>query len=318
MSDYHTKKTLRMATAKCKKANCAWRRKVMKYVRQLRGKLAKKDWKRLGGLLGLRAYKGPIRASDLAATKAFGLVCIDVVHSHWLAVKSLQWVHITLLADEFHVSERLPALALKRLKGKAYKEIQDLGLDALIWIDVDPLPNHPQQGKGGTFLFHVHVLGFADKGFDVDAARAKLKKSRSWSCSLGGDPTTLVEISRTMGTAAWWAQYGSKPPHKAKNRVAPLDGPVKLWWTTKGYRPQIAMRLTEGLSQIAIMDTLSGVGEGKDLREDIRRRLMKWHRGRWPDQKPVSDFNVRAFFRRAWRVTRVLGYKCWRIVGSSV
>ena len=290
----------------------------MQYVEPMRGKLRKKDWKRLESLLGLRAYSGKIRASDLKATEMFGLIGIDVVHSYWEAAKDVQWVHITLLADEFQLSERSPALALKRLKGKAYKEIQDLGLNALIWLDVDPLPNHPQGGKGGTFLFHVHALGFTDKEIDIDAARAKLERSRSWSCCLEADPTNLKQLRRKKGTAGWWARYGAKPPAKAKNRRVQADGSVKLWWTSKGYRPQIAMRLVEGLSQMALMDTLSGVGEGKDLREDIRRKLMEWHRGRRPDQKRVKVFNVRSFFKRLWRVTRVKAYECWRIVGASV
>lgn len=248
----------------------------------------------------------------------FGLIAIDVVHSYWKAAKDVQWVHITLLADEFQLSDRSPALALKRLKGKAYKEIQELGLNALFWLDVDPLPNHPQGGKGGTFLFHVHALGFTDKDFDIDAARARLEKSRSWSCCLEADPTSLVDLRRKMGTVGWWAQYAAKPPAKAKNRVVLADGSVKLRWTNKGYRSQIAMRLIEGLSQMALMDTLSGVGEGKDLREDIRRKLMEWHRGRWPDQKRIKSFGLRPFFKRLWHVTRVKTYKCWRIVGASV
>lgn len=318
MSDYHKKKTLKMTIARCKKANRAWRKKVLQYAKPLQGKLGKTDWKRLEALLGLRAYSGPIRASDLDATRKFGLLAADVVHSYWSAAKNLRWFHITLLADEFQLMKRSPTLLLKRLKGKAYKEIQDLSLNALFWLDVDPLPNHPQGGKGGTFLFHVHALCFTEKDdFDIDKARKKLEGSRSWSCCLDAKPTDLKDLSE-KGTAAWWAQYGAKPPSKAKNVIAQADGSIKLHWTLKGYRPQIAMRLLEGLSQIALMDTLSAVGEGKDLREEIRRKLMEWHRGRWSDQKPVKRFDVRSFFKRLWLTTRVKKYKSWRIVGASI
>jgi type I restriction enzyme R subunit len=106
---------------------------------------------------------------------------------------------VTLLADEFHLSERAPAFALRRLKGKAYKQLQALGLHGLIWIDEDPLPNFPQGGQGGTFLFHVHALCFAETDFDADWARERLKASRSWSCSLGAPPTSLVEVTPRMG-----------------------------------------------------------------------------------------------------------------------
>lgn len=79
-------------------------------------KITRTDRKRLKSILGLRSYGGPILASDLKATRKFGLFCIDVVHTYSLAVPNLKWFHVTLFDDGFHVSEREPALALKQLK----------------------------------------------------------------------------------------------------------------------------------------------------------------------------------------------------------
>jgi hypothetical protein len=315
---YHKKKTLKDALERCKASNAKWRQRVLEYARPLLTKLSRKDRKLLQALLGLRAYSGPIRASDLHATRKFGLICADVVHSYARAVPNLRWFHITLFADEFRLSERRPALALKRLKGKAYKEVQELGLNGLLWIDIDPLPNYPQGGKGGTFMFHVHALAFTDRDFDLAAARQKLKKSRSWSCDLKAEPTDITEITPRMGTPAWWAGYGAKPPYRAKRRKLRPDGTARLRWTDTGYRPQIAMRLAEGLAQLALLDTLFAVGEGKELREDIRRDLTAWHRRRWSDQRRLHLRRPSRFFKRMWAATRARRYKKWRIVGATV
>ncbi|MCY7281493.1 MAG: hypothetical protein LH610_11490 [Sphingomonas bacterium] len=79
-------------------------------------------------LMGERPYSGAIKASDIAAARKLSVEFVNVVHTFQKAVPGLEWFYITLLADEFVVSERDPALALKRLKGKADKELRDLGL----------------------------------------------------------------------------------------------------------------------------------------------------------------------------------------------
>jgi hypothetical protein len=313
---YHKRKTLADTKNRWNETNDKWRTKVIDYARPLLSALESKDRKLLRGLLGLKAYAGAIRASDLAATRRFGLICIDVVHSYWLAASKLRWFHITLLDAESHISERRPALALKRLKAKAYKEVQELGLNGLGWIDVDPVPNYSQGGEGGTLLFHVHFLGFTDRDFNVAAARAKLAQSRSWSSDLKADPTDITEITPRMGTPAWWAYYGPKPPYRGKRRILSEDGTTKLKQCE--YRPQLAMRMFEGFAQMARMDLFFGVGEGKDLREQVRRSLMAWHRKRWSDQRPIEVPLLVPFFRRLWGCTRVKRYKRWRLVGVTV
>lgn len=315
---YHKTKTLHDAHVRCRSVNAKWRSKLTAYLTPLFSVLKRADCNRLEALLGLQAYGGPIRASDLAARRQFGLLCANVVHAYSVAVPSLRWFHITLLDDELHTAERAPGLALKRVKAKAYKELQELGLNAVAWIDVDPLPNYPQEGKGGTFMFHVHAIGFTDQHFDVAEKRGELKQSRRWSCVSGVPPTTISEITRSKGTPGWWAQYDAKPPYRAKSRRELTDGRVELRWTEKNYRGQLAMRLTEGLAQIAMFDTFFAVGEGKDLREEVRKRLMKWHRKRWPDRRPTELGDLALLFQRLWAARRVRSYQPWSIIGASV
>ena len=71
---YHKTKTLPCAIVRCKQVNAEWRSKVLDYVRPLKVKLGLADRRALQGLLGLRAYGGPILASDLSARRKFGLV----------------------------------------------------------------------------------------------------------------------------------------------------------------------------------------------------------------------------------------------------
>jgi hypothetical protein len=316
---YHKTKTLADALARCSETNAAWRTKLLSYIEPLLPQLRPADRRLLKAILGLRAYAGPIRASDLAARKQFGLICAKLIDAYAATVPGLRWFHITLLADEAQTLERKPGLALKRLKAKAYKELQKLDLEGLLWIDVDALSNYPQGGEGGTFLFHVHAVAFTDKQFDLAAARQVLKRSRAWSCSMGAVPTTITEITERLGTPGWWAQYDAKPPYRAKSRRLLTDGSVELRWTKKNYRGHVALRLTEGQAQIALFDTFFAIGEGKDLREDIRKRMAAWHRTRWPDQRRPNLGDISSLFQRLWQSSNVRSYtSAWSIIGASV
>lgn len=96
------------------------------------------------------------------------------------------------------------------------------------------------------------------------------------------------------------------------------DGTVRLMSTEKGYRPNVALRLLEGLSQLALRDRFFAVGEAKELREDVMRRLTRWHLSRWPGLKVVKDFKVAAFWRRLWKKSRTKDYQPWSIIGSTL
>lgn len=317
MEALNLRKTRAYAINKTKEWNSTWRRMLKEYAAGR--SRTKADRRRLEALMGLRAYSGPIRASDIPAALQFSLECVDVVHAYQKAVPDLRWFHITLLANEFVVSERDPSFALKRLKGKADKQLRELALDGLAFIDVNALPNYPGKGGGGSFLFHVHVVAFTDHhDFEFRRARKALQSSRSWSSKLGGKPTHIREITDVMGEACWWAAYDSKAPHEAKNFVEAEDGSVKLMSTQKGYRPNVAMRLEEGFSHLALRDRVFSVGDAKELRDDIMRRLARWHRRRWQDQKPVKDFDVKAFWKRWWKRSRTKDYQPWEIIGSTL
>lgn len=317
MPSYNRRKTRADAVKKYKHAHRIWASKLKKHF--AKRKLPKCGKRRLQALLGLRPYSGPIRASDLAAARRLSREYVKVICAFRKVVPHNRWFHITLLADEFVVGERDPCLLIRRLKGKADKQMRALNLNAIVRIDVNPLPNHPRMGRGGSFLFHVHCLCFTDQPFDVKKARSSMASSRSWSCKLGAKPTHIVEIKPDMGDPCWWAAYDSKAAHEAKNLVVSKDdGAVKLMSTEQGYRPNLAMRLAEGLSQMALRDTMFSVGEAKDLREEVMRRVMRWHRKRWPDQRPVKAFDEEHFWRRWWRRSRVKGYRPWEVIGSTL
>lgn len=312
----YKRKTRRDARKKVFDAHRKWARKLKSHPGKRR--LSKVDKQRLEAFLGLRPYDGPIRASDLGAAKKMSQEYVDVIHAFQSADPGQRWFHVTLLTDELIISEREPNLLLRRLKGKADKELRDLRLNGVACIDVNALPNHPRKGRGGSILFHVHVLAFTDQPFDIVKARKSLAASRSWSCKLGAKPTHIVEITHTKGKACFWAAYDSKPPYEAKNRREGKDGKVKLMATEKGLRPNVAMRLLEGFSQLALRDRIFSVGEAKDLREEIIRRVTRWHRQRWPDLKPVKALKPQAFWRRYWKWSRTKGYKPWEIIGSTL
>ena len=160
----------------------------------------------MNALFGLRAYTGELRASDFQASRKLARIYIDVVDRFAIREPGLRWFHVTLLCDEAIVNERTSHLALRRLKAKAYQTLASLKLNAVVCIDVNSVPNYPQQGKGGSFLFHIHALCFTDQSFSIRQARKKLRASKSWSCSLDAKPTHIVEIT-ALGSPSFWAAH---------------------------------------------------------------------------------------------------------------
>lgn len=316
MSSYEQTKTKKDAYAKIKRSHDSFRKKVVAYGRSQH--LSKRNARRLKAIIGLRAYGGPIKASDLDAAKQLSRELVKVVDSYQRASPKKRWFHLTLLADECVISERKPCLMLKQLKAKTDKTLRHLDLAGIATVDVNAMPNHPGKGKGGSLLFHVHVVAFADEHFDLAKAKEKLNGLRTWSSALGGRPAMIMEITKELGKACFWVAYDTKAPFEAKNPRALPDGTIRLMDTEKGLRPQVAMRLIEGFSQMALRDRIFSVGDAKEIREEAMRRLKHWHRARWPDQKPIKDFDARRFWRRFWRGTRIKGYKAWAFFGSTL
>lgn len=206
--------------------------------------------------------------------------------------------HFTFADDVGLTSEREPVLRLHKLRRKVDKAIRYMGLSAIVMIEVQPLTNYPQGGKGGTLMLNAHALcwGLVSKK-QISASMGKLNASRSWSNQLGAKPILRRQLKHGTDDAKRIATYVSKLPYDAKYLTPIREGQYRFKPTIKGYRNQLAFRIAEGLSHYTLWDAVFGVSEGKHIRTLWKSNVRAWHSER-AEACGVVKFDIPAFWRR--------------------
>lgn len=266
-------------------------------------KIARKRFKKMEKLLEIATHKMSGEMSQNLNALSGNGACVEALVAsdmalRWVGAKALkseilrhrrgrkkgnrQYVFGTLADDTGNTSDRCPVVALKQIRDKAYRAIKSVGLHAVVVIEVHPLMNHPGQGMGRTLMYHAHFIGWSDELINPEIMAGVMQAAGSWSNSLGADPVHIKEIGDSAADLAAVAYYVLKPPHSAKNRMPNDKKPGKflLMDTIKGYRPELLVRVLEGLSQIDFTETIFGVNDGGLIRQAVRRRVTDWHRNR--------------------------------------
>lgn len=226
----------------------------------------------------------------------------------------------TLIDNSGNTSERVPIADIGGFKAKAYRTLKSIGINAIGVIEVHPLINYPQKGNGGTLMFHCHFIGWKEGPIDIDAIQMAMNGSRAWNCSLGADPVKLQTLECTPPNLTAVAHYMFKPPHSAKNHMPSKLKPGKfvMMDTISGYRPGLALRVVEGLSQIELMDLVFGVLEGKALRQALRSKMVDWHRDRIRGGAAVpASFDIWRFWYELRQSVGSGNYLPYRFVGKG-
>jgi hypothetical protein len=207
---------------------------------------------------------------------------------------------VTFIDDMGNTSDRNPEVNLEALRRKVDKAMRKMGLHGVVWIEVQALMNYPGRGHGRTLMFHAHAIAWTASPFNAFKAAKRINSSRSWSNAFDVPPVKISEMTKLRGHIDWLAHYISKVPHDAKNRMPDHKhfGRHILMQTRAGYRPELAVSILEGLSQIALPDVVFGVGEGSIIRDTWRRKLSAWHRRRTSEDPPSELlFDVAEYWR---------------------
>lgn len=227
----------------------------------------------------------------------------------------------TLIDDSGITSDRVPLVRICELRDKVYRLLKSLGLNAICVIEVHPLMNHPGGGEGRLLLFHAHFVAWSDNLIDADAIAKEVNASSAWNCALGADPLNIKKIGPDKCDLLKVCYYLLKPPHSAKNRMPSesKEGAYRLMDTTKGYRPELALRVVEGLSQIDLRDTIFGVNEGASIRQEVRSAIQRAHHERLKQGSPLpSSFDVWQFWYMLRKRFGSANYIPYRIQGKGI
>jgi hypothetical protein len=256
----------------------------------------------INSMLGLNGKSDILMASDISGRSEASKTFSDIMIEHRAkAPPNRRYLFITICDEIGFSSDRTPIAPIKPLKEAAYQALNRAGLNALGVIEVHPLMNFPGKGQGRTLLYHCHLIGWTDKQLTAKEVKIALTGSRSWRNSLGATPIHVQAVGDRPEDLSAIAFYLFKAPFAAKNRRAVPDKPgkFKLLDTIKGYRPDLALRVLEGWSQISLMDLAFGVGrEGSKVRQQLRASLKKWHDDRPPAPIFSKNFDAWLFWAK--------------------
>ena len=246
----------------------------------LKWKIDDDDRQRALGLLGVGSRPEMLLASDLAALMQASECLLNLIKVMIKQHPQRQYYFATFVDDLGNTGDRAPNLQISPFQNKVERAIRSLGLSGIIVNGFHPFMNHPGGGKGRQISVDAHGILWMDKPFDHAAAARVQNRSGTWFSSLTIKPIDIAPLDPKK--LARLCYYLFKPWHEAKNVMSNKknEGDYKLMSTRKGYRPEFATRLFEGLSQIELMKLVTGINGGTGLRQQLRKSLVDWHRSR--------------------------------------
>jgi hypothetical protein len=259
-------------------------------------KMCQTDREVLRQILGYTKPTNSVLASDLTLRRRAGKEFGDMLVAMRKGDRSLQFYFWTIIHDNGNTSDRNPIIDIKGLQSIADRIFRRYEMDSLSVLEIQGLTNWPQGGEGRTLMAHIHGVSWTQKPLNCNAVRTFYKENQSWPKPFGADPINVKLIGFSDKDLRRVAYYLFKPPYDAKVWTEP-DGRVCLMPTEKGYRPEFAMRILEGLSQLSLKSIVRATADGSRQRKDLFRRLSYRHKSR-PDWQPgVTDASsIKAFW----------------------
>lgn len=258
--------------------------------------------KKIAALNGHRASRSDLYLSDIPARRQLSRLLQK--HGRRRLAKPIDGVvYFMTFAEDCGVSsDRTPYLALRKLRGKVDRAARMMDVSMIAMMEIQPIMNHPRRGKGRTLLLNAHGIAIAKSPKKMRSAMKKINKSRAWNVALGIVPIHRKKAGRTKADAERMFAYMAKVPTDAKNLMPNNRKPGRhlLMSTKAGYRPELALRIHEALSQIRICDVLFTTGPAlRFVRTAVKRDLARWHKNRLENPAfNTIDFDAADLWKR--------------------
>ncbi|WP_294338897.1 hypothetical protein [uncultured Sphingomonas sp.] len=268
------------------------------FTRKICGKAVKKwkietdDHDRLMAMLGHQGRCEKLGAADLLARIQAAEILSGLLRTMADRYPDRNFYFCSVADDLGNTNDRVPFMPVVAMQTKINAAIRACKVSALVVLGLHPFVNHPGKRLGRQISVDGHAIIFTDTPWDYKAAQRAFNNSPHWHCALGAKPVDIRRINRDELERV--AHYLFKPWHAAKNVVPHPKKPdrVRLLDTRKGYRPDLALRAAECLSQLELTSLFSGVNGGKVLRQALREQLNKWHAARPEPIKVAVDFDI--------------------------
>jgi hypothetical protein len=251
---------------------------IASYVKK--HKVGESDLEIFRYLTGWGNLTNSMLASDLTLRNQAGKILAETLWSFKCANPGVTFHFWTFVHDKGNTSDRTPAIELKAIQSLVDKVFRRYGIDGIQVFEIQGLGNHPQKGEGRTIMNHVHAVSWSLQSFDHLSVMREINASPVWQNSLGAAPVRIKPILDTWGDLHYVVEYYLfKPPHDVK-MLEDRKGGSRLKGTERGYRPEFAVRILEGLSQLEIAGIIRATSGGTAIRKECIRRLRYWHKSR--------------------------------------
>ncbi|MEG3086265.1 hypothetical protein [Sphingomonas sp. PB4P5] len=259
---------------------------------------------RLSVINGDRPIDGFITLADFAACIEGARLLRRMLYRLFRrAPPGRRFFHITFTPDTGNTVDREPIVNIDALQRMTQGVLRKYGLNAITSTEMQGLMNFPGKGPGRALMVHRHAIVWTDDPlFDFYTMAVDLNQARAWRSVLTKTPVVIEPMLKPKHFAAM-ANYLLKPPHDVSNSkpLKGTPGAFTMLTTRAGYRPEFALRIHEGRSQINLCSSVTGVGEGDALVRAWRQDVKRWHAAR-PKGVPggigMEPFNVSKFWRR--------------------
>lgn len=267
--------------------------------------LRPKDRRILRAIMGLRGCSSRMSLADVGLHSMALKKLLPRLQEHREArggAKQAKYYLATFIPDKGRTSDRVPVFSVRAFHRQIEDSLRSAGLSGIVVMEIQAITNAPGKGLGRTLMFNAHAIVWADGPFNRRSAVKELNASSVWRCADRLKGVRIDTVTKAEGQLEYLAYYLLKLPHEAK--VARMHttkgGKVRPHLDTiKKYRPDLGLRIVEGLSQIGWTEAVFSVGSGKDIAGPWLAELKKWHAQRFVKARALTnEFDVPAFWRR--------------------
>jgi len=274
-------------------ANTCFAEKALRATR--RWKLCDDDRTILKGFAGLSEGASAFTLSNSSLRSASCRALVDSFREYWEASLPVDVpaYFFTFTCDVGFTSDRLAVIRLRAFRRMLADALRQIGLSGISQLEIQAVVNYPQQGAGRTLILHAHsILWGVSKLRAIRTVIDELNADPRWSNPLSATPIVCRRLKGGMFEALPLCYYLDKMPIAGKNRVPyrKKPGEYRFRDTMAGYRPELALRVMEALSQISMFDAVVATGDGVHVRRAWESRLAAaFPQLRRPDRDYLED-----------------------------
>jgi hypothetical protein len=282
-----------------------------------KSKLSDNRRRKFQALMGNSCFMKELVHSDFPARDKAGSFFVELMRAHrlkWISkneskpwkMSRRRYYFLTFCHDHANTSDRKTQFHISSFKQRVDRAVRANHLSGIVAMEIQPIMNYPEHGHGRTLMLNAHAIVWTNEKLDHRTIQKDLNNSCAWNLTFDCAPVEIKLIEDDLFEDPHHiedvARYLFKMPHDTKNYMRRKDCPdrFKFMSTEKGYRPELALRVFECLSQVNMSQMVFSVGDkGTKICNAWRKEMRAWHKTRMRERPEcVLDFDVAKLWKK--------------------